>query len=137
MRRLLSLVVLATALSACGSDSSTQPTQASVAGTWNLTSVNGVALPWLAQAADPKVEVLNDQLVLSANGTFTQSQNVRFTDATQVVTTQAFNDAGTYSLNGASATFRFNSDGSSGTGTISGNTLTVGETGFSFVYTKQ
>jgi hypothetical protein len=88
------------------------------------------------QAASPKIEYLNEQLIVSASGTFTQTGNARYT-ANGVVSTQALVDAGTYVLNGTAVTFRFNSDGSSGTGTVSGNTLTVAEGGFSEVYTKQ
>lgn len=135
MRRLL---VLASALllSACGGDSSTTPTGASIAGTWNLTSVNGASLPFVVQAANPKVEVLSDVLTISAAGTFTQATSIRLTQGTSV-TTQNATDAGTYTLNGTAASFRFTSDGSTGTATISGNTLIVADAGMSSTYTKQ
>ncbi|PYP77215.1 MAG: hypothetical protein DMD35_15820 [Gemmatimonadetes bacterium] len=138
MRRMLATVctIATVVLAGCGSDSSTAPTQASLAGTWNLTTVNGAALPFAVQL-NPLVEILSDQLVLATNGTFTQSTQARFTDGA-TVTTQVIPDGGTYTLSGTAATFRF-TDGSSGTATLSsaGNTFTVGEVGFSFVYTKQ
>jgi heat shock protein HslJ len=138
MRRMhvMTFAIATLLLAGCGSDSSTAPTQASVAGTWNLSTINGSPLPFTLQAANPKIEYLNEQLIVSASGTFTQTANARFT-INGAVTTQAIADAGTYVLNGTAVTFRFNSDGSSGTGTVSGNTLTVAEAGFSEVYTKQ
>ena len=140
MRRMLvSVFTVATVLlSACGSDSSTNPTPTSIAGTWNLTTVNGAALPYLLQAAsgaNPKVEIISDQIVISANGTFTQSTQARITQGT-TVSTSTLPDNGTYSLTGTAATFVF-SDGSAGTATVSNNTLTIAESGISLVYIKQ
>lgn len=140
MRRLIvtsiAALVLSLSISGCSTDTSIAPTQVSVAGTWNLSTINGSPLPFTLQAANPKIEYLNEQLIISASGTFTQTVNARYTN-NGVVSTQAFADAGTYVLNGTAATFRFNSDGSSGTGTVNGNTLTVAQGGFSQVYTKQ
>jgi hypothetical protein len=137
MRRFLALVATALALASangCRSDS-TGPS-ASLAGTWNLNTINGSALPVTIQAAAPKIEVLNEQLIVAAGGTFTQTGNLRVTDAGQV-TNVPYTDSGTWTINGTAATFRFNSDGSTGTGTISGNTFTVAGAGFSAVYVKQ
>ena len=134
-RMLTTAFTIATVLLAgCDSDDTTGPSQNSVSGTWNLTTVNGSALPFTLQST-PKIEVLSDQLVVSANGTFTESTQLRFTNGT-VVSTQTITDAGTYSLNGTAATFIYN-DGTTGAGTVSGNTLTVAEPGLSLVYQKQ
>ena len=122
-------------LAACGSDSGTGPTQASVVGTWNLTTVNGAPLPFTIQATNPKLEILSDQYVLAANGTFTESFQLRGTDGT-TVTTQSFTDAGTYQLNGTAVTVTY-TDGSSLTGTLSGNTVTIAQLGASLVYSRQ
>ena len=137
MRRFLvmTFVLATTVLAGCGSDGSTAPTQASMAGVWNLSTINGSPLPFVLQASAPKIEILSDQLVVTASGTFTESTVARFTDGGTVSTT-TIPDAGTYTINGTAAVFTF-SDGSSGTGTISGNTFTVGSAGFSQVYTKQ
>lgn len=137
MRRILVMTfAFATVLLAgCGSDSSTAPTLSSLAGTWNLSTVNGSPLPFVVQASSPKIELLSDQIVVSANGTFTESTVARFTDGTTVSTT-TIPDAGTYTLNGTAAVFTF-SDGSSGTATVSGNTFTVASGGYSQVYRKQ
>jgi hypothetical protein len=136
MRRILVSVFTAATvlLSACGSDSTTAPTPTSIAGTWNLTTVNGAALPFVLQAS-PKIEILSDQIVILANGSFTQSTQARLTNGT-TITTQTIPDAGTYTLNGTAATFTF-TDGGSETATVSGNSMTIAETGLSLVYNKQ
>jgi Lipocalin-like domain len=137
MRRITAIALLAmsSAVAGCGGDS-TAPTPASLAGTWNLSTINGSALPFTLQAANPKIEYLNEQIIASANGTFTQTANARFTNA-GVVSTQPITDSGTWVLSGTAISFQFASDGSTGTGTLSGNTFTVAQSGFSFVYTKQ
>jgi len=136
MRRILVSVFTAATvlLSACGSDSTTAPTPTSIAGTWNLTTVNGAALPFVLQAS-PKIEILSDQIVILANGSFTQSTQARLTNGT-TITTQTIPDAGTYTLNGTAATFTF-TDGGSETATVSGNSMTIAETGLSLMYNKQ
>jgi hypothetical protein len=137
MRRFVTLFILLAAVACGGSDSPTAPTSASVAGTWNLQSINGSALPFvIAQTGANKAEVLSDVLSVVATGSFTQITTLR-TTVNGVVTTQSAADAGSYSLNGTAATFTFNSDGSVGTGQVSGGTLTVTTTGLVYVYKKQ
>ena len=58
MRRLL-LLALPLALMACGSDSDTTVTVATLAGTWNLTTANGAALPFTITTTPAKVELLS------------------------------------------------------------------------------
>ena len=139
MRRLISLVgiVLSLVVLACGGSDSTSPTPISLAGTWNLSTVNGSALPFTLQASNPKIELLNDQIIASAGGTFTETFNYRVTGSTGQVTTEPGTDSGTWTVNGTAVSFRFASDGSTGTGTVSGNTFTVAQSGFSSVYIKQ
>jgi hypothetical protein len=136
MRRLLVMTYAfaAVLLAGCGSDSPTAPTQASMAGTWSLSTVNGSPLPFVFQA-DPKIELLSDVLTVVSDGSFSEILQARYTQGT-TVTTQTYNDGGTFSLNGTAATFRFN-DGSTGTATVSGTTMTVAESGYSYVYKKQ
>jgi lipocalin-like protein len=137
MRRLLALLLL-TAISgtACGGDSGTNPTPASLAGTWNLSTINGAPLPFVLQAVGPKIEVLSDQIVAAAGGTFTETGSGRVTDA-GVVTIVPITDSGTWTISGATVTFRFDSDGFIGTATLSGNTFTVAVGAVSQVYVKQ
>ena len=136
MRRMLAIVcTVATVLVAgCDSVEATVPTDNAIAGTWSLSTVNGAPLPYTIQST-PKIELVGDQLVVSANGTFTVSTQLRITNGT-TVTTQTVADGGTYSVNGTAATFIFNG-GTTGDATVSGNTLTVVEPGVSLVYQKQ
>ena len=135
MRSLISLALVV--LVACGDDSTTAPTTDSVAGTWSLQSINGTALPYVVfQIGADKVELVSDVVVAVASGAFTQTTVVRTTSSGQV-TTESQADAGTWSLNGTAVTFQFNGDGTTGTGSISGNTMTIAESGFAFVYRKQ
>ncbi len=138
MRRLAVVLVLSAAavLAGCG-DKATGPSPASVAGTWNLQSVNGTQLPFIViQVGNDKVEITSDVITASSNGTFTQLTTIQTTQSGQVTTDHA-TDSGTWSLSGTAVNFVFESNGSTGTGTLSGNTLTVATSGLSLVYRKQ
>ena len=126
-------VALCAAVVACGGDSATA-TSAGIAGTYTLATVNGGPLPFTFQAAEPKLELLSDQLILTAAGTFTESTVVRVTDE-GVVTTRTFPDAGTYIVDAGLASLTFG-DGSIGTYTVGNNRLTGTELGLTVVYTK-
>ena len=134
MRRLIPLI-LAIAV-ACGSDSPTQPTNASIAGTWALTSVNATGLPFVvSQTATDKVELVGDVVTATATGTYTEMFTFRET-LNGVVTTTSQPDNGTYSINGNAITLTSSTNGSI-TGALSGNTFTLVDQGFVFLFTKQ
>jgi hypothetical protein len=134
MRRLIPLV-LAVAI-ACGSDSPTQPTTTSIAGTWSLTSVNAIALPFVInQSGADKVELVGDVLTATATGTYTETLSYRET-LNGVVTTTTEPDDGTYTINGNAITLNSSANGSI-TGALSGNTFTLVDQGFVFLYTRQ
>ncbi len=135
-------VLLAGSLAACsGKDGGpTSPTTASLAGTWTLQSVNGTPLPYvLAQSGPSSVVLVSDVITATADtpnsGSFTRSTVVQ-TTANGAVTTQSPADAGTWTLNGTAVVLHFNSDGSTSTGTVSGNSISAAYSGLSFVYTK-
>jgi hypothetical protein len=134
MRKLAILLVLAAM--ACGGDSTTAPVTANVVGTWNLQTINGLVLPFTtAQSGADKTEITADVLSVSGTGSFTETTTIRTTLNGQV-STQSSADAGQYTINGTAVSFVFNSDGSTGTGTLSGNTLIVADNGVSLVYKK-
>ncbi len=137
MKRRLALTVIAfaTVFSLGCSDDGTRPTRASFAGTWNLQSVNGQAMPYVLQGTSPKVEIVADQLVILENGTFTETFSVRRTEGT-VVTTQNGSDNGSYSLDGTAVRL-VDADGSTGNGMTQGNSLTLAGQGFAQVYVRQ
>jgi len=137
MHRMLATVftVATVLLAGCGGDAGTPPMQATLAGTWNLATVNGTPLPFVIQPANPKIEILSDKLVLTASGSFAHSILARQTSG-GTITTQNIEDGGTYQASGTTASFTFN-DGSLGTGTVDGNSLTVADVGYALVYVKQ
>ncbi len=132
MRKFIAAFAFLT-LSACGGDSSTNPS-ASIVGTYTLQSINGAPLPFIAQAAAPRIEVLSGQAVINVGGTYTAS-NVYRTTSGSTVSTTTDNDAGTYTTSGTAVAFT-SKDGSVSTGTIGTGTVTVAEGGFSFLYKK-
>ena len=134
MRRLIPLI-LAIAV-ACGRDSPTQPTNASIAGTWALTSVNATPLPFVvSQTGTDKVELVGDVVTATATGSYTKMFTFRET-LNGVVTTTSEPDNGTDTINGNAITLKSSTNGSI-TGALSGNTFTLVDQGFVFLFTKQ
>ena len=135
MRRLL-LACVSIALIACGGSDSTAPA-ANAAGTWNLSTINGAALP-VTLINNPtqayKLEILDDQYVLNADGSWNEAFTTRETQGADVVTTPD-TDTGTWSQSGS----QVNITGSSGAfvGTINNNTITVGSQIGPLVYVRQ
>jgi hypothetical protein len=120
---------------ACGSDS-TSPDGGSVAGAYTLRTVNGANLPFtILQFGSDRTEIISETVVLTEAGRFTQTGTLRVTTS-GIANTVPYSDAGSYTLNGTAGTFTFDSDGSSGTGTIVDGTITVAYAGNSFVYRK-
>jgi hypothetical protein len=137
MRRFVTLA-LVLAVIGCGSDNSTTPTNTSVAGTWTLQTVNGSALPFTLATSPAKLEVLSYVVVVTSNGTWTSSEQTRTTIGTQPPVTATVTDAGTYTISGNNVALTSNTAGSAAqAGTVSGNTFTIVQSGFTFVFQKQ
>ena len=134
MRRLL-LAFASIALVACGGSDSTGPA-ANAAGTWNLQTVNGHALPFTlgTDQSGATVEILDDQYVLNADGSWTESFTTRSTLGTTVTTTPD-TDAGTWTQTGNQVSI-VNSAGGF-TGTINNNSITIGSQFGPVVYVRQ
>jgi hypothetical protein len=139
MRR-FALAFAAVAVLGCGGDSS-GPGSSTAVGTWNLVTINGASLPYTV-FDDPtppayKIEVISDQFVVHAGGTFDQLTTVRETiDGT--ATLVPVPDTGVWTQTGSSVTVTFDSDTSiSAVLVISGNTATSSEPGFVAVYQRQ
>ncbi|HYD53638.1 MAG TPA: hypothetical protein VEA99_13465 [Gemmatimonadaceae bacterium] len=140
MRRLLAsaVLVVGSLLAGCGGDdgSPTEPTSGSIAGTYTLRTVNGNNLPFtILQVGADKIELMNETITVAEGGSFTQQGTVRLTES-GTVTTESYADAGSYTRNGTSVTFRVNSDGTTITGTIANGSITAAADGFSLVYRK-
>jgi hypothetical protein len=136
MLKLVALLAFAT-LASCGPDAAapTTPVPQSIAGVWTLQTVNGAPLPFtITQVGANKTEAVSDQLTVTAT---------RFTEVTQLrttingqVTLGSETDTGTYVVSGSNVTFRFDSDGSAGVGTIGIATLTIVQAGITLVYAR-
>lgn len=137
MRKLL-LACAAVAMLGCGGGGDSTGPVASAEGTWNLQTVNGSGLPFTAAyIASPmyRFEILGDQVVAKADGSFTQYTTTRETVGTDVTTsTDTF--TGTWDQHGNQVDV-IDSDGVSTPATISGNKLAIVQSGFLAVYVRQ
>ena len=127
MRRFIALAALLLApvvLSGCGSDSGIEEPGPSVVGVYALTSFDGAPLPVTLIAGDPKLEVVSDEITLAAGGAFTQATSLRWTEG-GVASTQSHVEIGTYTASGSTLSFRFSSDNSTGSATVSGRNFTI------------
>lgn len=133
MRLLISALLLTTV--ACGTDSPSAPTNATMAGIWSLVTVDGAQLPFTLVPGSAKTELFSRVLTLTANGTFTGITSTRTTVNGQVAT-DFDNYSGTYAISGRTVTFQ-SADGYNGSGTVTdGDKLTALESGHLYVYKK-
>jgi hypothetical protein len=120
-----------------GSDSPTTPiTNASLAGTYTLKTVNGNPLPAVIQAGTAevsKIEVLSDVVTVNVDGTWSGVEQFRLTTRA-TVEMQTVNSSGTYAVSGATVTFKDNLDGSLAVAAVSGDRFTLNDG--SYVYSK-
>ena len=136
MRRLLTALVLTLALPLAGCDS-TSP-EDTLEGIYNLQSINGAALPWLAvNEAAGKVEVIGGAITLLADGTFTDKMTFVVTQGS-VAQTEDDVYTGTYvkSATGATLTPLIPAGFDPYTVVISGATMTQMINEFELTYRK-
>ena len=131
-RALLAVFFLAGA-AACGDDSISPP---STFGSYTLQTVDAKPLPaLLLQQGDYTFRAAAGSYVLRENGTFSSSQTWREDyQGWAHVSTHSFE--GTFTLSGSTVTFVWPSDGSTWTGTLTGNELTVTDDDQSWLYRK-
>lgn len=132
MKKLALLVLLV--VWGCGGDSPISPEE-SVAGTYTLQTINGEGLPvlWYSETGYTE-EVLSASERLNSDGTFSESFTWRVT-TNGVGATVTETDAGTFTASGGTVHFTY-ADGLTMTGSVSGNTLTIIESGFSLVFQR-
>ncbi len=139
MRRLL-LLALPFALMACGSDNNTTTgvSLAALAGTWNLQTANGVALPFtISNTGGAETDLLSVVEVVQANGSFTGSEVVKIT-INGVAAVDTLGSSGTISLSGSLVTVTLANAGT-GSGTLISSTsfsFKDPTTGATFVFVK-
>ena len=133
MRKLFVALAL-TLLVACSGDG---PTGAGgdISGTYNLSTVNGIALPYLLQESGPRVEVFSDSYILGTAGKFIQSTSFRVTSG-DTVTFEIFPDSGSYTVQGTAVLFNF-ADNSTLSATLGTGALSFSSGGLATVYLKQ
>jgi hypothetical protein len=131
VRRLIAVLIVAGIAVggtwACGSDS-TSPS--SIAGTYNLQTIDGQSLPVVVfEVGTDKVEITAGFMLLNSDQTFSESVSSRITDVA-IVTTDVEATTGSWTLSGSDITFTAtagNNAGDTFVGSISGNTLTFVE----------
>jgi hypothetical protein len=141
-RAIAPLVLVATLLlAACGGDSGTGPaTTATVAGTYNLTTVQGKSLPYRVYSeTNYSLDVARGSMLLNSNGSFTAA--MRSEERVQSYLSVYDDTAtGTWVLNGSKIDIT-TSDGLKQSAVLSGKTLTVTDSTtvvpLVFVYTMQ
>lgn len=121
-------------MAACGGgDGITEP--ASIAGTYNLETIDGQSPPIVAfDEPGLKVEIMSGDFILAADRTFTTSVAFRVTEGSQISTERESYD-GTYTVSGSTVNFAY-SDGDGASGTLNGSTLTFTEGGSTAVFRK-
>jgi hypothetical protein len=120
----------------CGSDSPIEPT-AKLAGTWNLTTVNGAALPFTLPASGPAltVEIVGDRLVAYDDKTWIGTTTYRRIDSGGITTVTQV-PSGTWVQTGASVTLNY-SGGAIARATIAGDVITFSAPGVVAVYERE
>lgn len=122
-------------VAACGGgdDGITDPP--SIAGTYNLATIDGESPPILVfDQPGITVEIMSGNFILAADKTFTTNVVFRITEDGQV-STESETFGGTYSVTGSTVTFAY-SDGDSDSATLAGNTLTFSDGGSTAVFRK-
>ena len=118
---------------ACG-DESTSPS--SIAGTYNLLTIDGLNLPVTVIQVDVgTVEVMSGFERLNTDGTFSESLTLRTTEDGQV-STKVATDGGSWTQSGPAIAFTYGGSGDTFTGSVSGDRLTITQEGVVFVFRK-
>lgn len=120
---------------ACGGGDDGINEPASIAGTYNLQTLDGQSPP-VVVFDEPgfKVEVVSGNFVLAANKTFTTNVTFRITVDSEV-STEAESFSGTYTVTASTVAFTY-SDGDTDSATLAGNTLTFSDEGSTAVFRK-
>jgi hypothetical protein len=128
MKRLVAVLIVAGIAAggawACSGDS-TSPS--SIAGTYNLQTIDGQSLPVIVlEVGTDTVEITAGFMRLVSDQTFSESVSFRIADGA-IVTTDVETTTGSWTVSGSAITFTGTAGTNAGdtfTGSISGNTLT-------------
>jgi hypothetical protein len=137
MRSQIRLAVLVGALAtlvACAGDGGTG-VRASVAGTYQLSTVNGQPLPFTESSTGAVVRITAGQLVAQSDGTFSEALTKSTTPPGGATTTATTTATGTYTVGDQVIVFNYGSIGSLLGGLTSGG-LSIQNGANSFEYKK-
>ena len=132
MRRALTVALTVNLLTGCGGATGPE----AIAGNYTLRMIDGQDLPFaIVHPNDPSItaEIIAGSVRLNNDNTFSASQTVEITES-GTTTSGTVTFAGMYTLNGT--VIALTSEGETFSGSIIGNTLTVIDDGFTFVYQK-
>lgn len=136
--RTSTLLGIALTLAACGSDGvgpAAAPT--AVAGTYNLTTVDGQALPFtVLDLGAYQAKLASAALDLKADGTYSFEFGIRIEDSGNIRSTSQ-SDAGVWSKSGNTVTLTSSEGSVARTGNVSGALMTLQSSTFVFGLTKQ
>lgn len=136
-RAAFSLIAGLVVASACGSDSTAPVVDISVVGTYNLKTVNGQGLPFVAiQSGQNSVSLLADQIIVADGGTWTESSSARVV-TNGVSANQVGSDHGTWLRSGSNVSLISAIAGNAPyNGTFGGNQMIVTDGTFAYVFSK-
>jgi hypothetical protein len=124
------------ALTACGSDAGTG-TRAAVTGTYQLSSVNALPLPFTENSSGAVVKITAGQLVAQSGGAFSESITRSTTPPGGGATTTATTTLnGTYQVGNQVIVFTYSASGETLLGSLVNGGISIQNGSNSFEYTK-
>lgn len=122
---------------ACGGDSaSTSPASASLAGTYQLRTVDANPLPFTYQSGANKAVITGDVLTVADGGTWTEQGAYTLTLNGQT-TSQVIADAGTWTRAGTNVTFVSSSSNAAAySGRFTGSGFNLADQTFTYVFSR-
>ena len=124
--RTISLLGIVFTLAACGHDGvGPSPPSSTIAGTYDLTTVDGQVLPFTAlDLGAYQAKLVSGTLKLSTDGTYSFQFSIRIEDSGNV-RTAADSDSGLWNVNDNAVTLASTQGDISRTGTVSGTVMTL------------
>ena len=124
--RTISLLGIVFTLAACGHDGvGPSPPSSTIAGTYDLTTVDGQVLPFTAlDLGAYQAKLVSGTLRLSTDGTYSFQFSIRIEDSGNV-RTAADSDSGLWNVNDNAVTLASTQGDISRTGTVSGTVMTL------------
>jgi hypothetical protein len=132
--RAIALCVATISLVACGGDSPTSPASASIAGTYQLKTINGSALPFTYQSGLNKIVITSDVITVAEGGTWTETGHFTLSYNGQT-TDQVIADGGTWTRAGTDVSFYSVQQGEvSYSGTFTGGGFSLSDAAFTYSF---